>query len=90
MTNILLAIIIVLLIARIVLQIWQGKQAVEKEYAAPCEVENKRVRMREVWQIDDDLEEYGKRGYELVAVVLTINNRFDLYFTRKKIKTYYE
>ena len=90
MTNILLAIIIVLLIARIVLQIWQGKQAVEKEYAAPCEVENKRVRMREVWQIDDDLEEYGKRGYELVAVVFTINNRFDLYFTRKKIKTYYE
>lgn len=90
MTNILLSIIAVLLFARIVLRIWQGKRAVEKVYAAPSEVENKRVRMREVWQIDDDLKEYSKRGYELVAIVPTNNDRYDLYFTRKKIKTYYD
>ena len=90
MTNILLSIIAVLLFARIVLQVRQGKRAVEKGYAAPSEVENKRVRMREVWQIDDDLEEYSKRGYELVTVVITNNGRVDLYFTQKKTKTYYE
>lgn len=90
MTNILLSIIAVLLFARIILQVRQGKRAVEKGYAAPSEVENMRVRMREVWQIDDDLKEYSKRGYELVAVVRTDNGRFDLFFTRKKIKTYYD
>lgn len=36
------------LIARCILQVWQGKRAVEKGYAAPSEVENKRVRMRRV------------------------------------------
>lgn len=40
MTNILLSIIAVLLFARIVLQIRQGKRAVEKGYAAPSEVRN--------------------------------------------------
>lgn len=90
MTNILLSIIAVLLFARIALQIKQGKRAVEKGYAAPSEVENMRIRMREVWQIDDDLKEYSKRGYELVAIVPTNNGRYDLYFTRKKIKTYYD
>ena len=40
MTNILLSIIAVLLFARIVLQVRQGKRAVEKGYAAPSEVEN--------------------------------------------------
>lgn len=79
-----------LLFARIVLQVRQGKRALEKVYAATSEVENMRIRMREVWQIDDDLKEYSKRGYELVAIVPTNNGRFDLYFTRKRIKTYYE
>ena len=42
MTNILLSIIAVLLFARIVLQVRQGKRAVEKGYAAPCEEEKPR------------------------------------------------
>lgn len=40
MTNILLSIIAVLLFVRIVLQVRQGKRAVEKGFAAPSEVEN--------------------------------------------------
>lgn len=76
--------------ARIVLQIWQGKRAVEKEYAAPSEVENIRVGPVEYWQVPNRLEFYGKQGYELVAVAFGNNDRITLYFTRKKIKTYYD
>lgn len=90
MTNILLSIIAVLLFARIVLQIWHGKRAVEKGYAAPSEVENIRVSLVEYWQVPDRLEYYGKQGYELVAVTCDHNDRAVLYFTRKKIKTYYD
>lgn len=89
MTNILLSIIAVLLFARIVLQIRQCKRAVEKGYASTSEVENIRVGSVEYWKIPDRLEFYGKQGYELVAVACGNNDRITLYFTRKKIKNYY-
>lgn len=95
MTNILLSIIAVLLFARIVLQIRQGKRAVEKGYAAPSEVENV---ISLVPDEKGDIMEYirinNRTGYELVQVVPQIraNNEFCtmLIFTRKKIKNYYD
>lgn len=95
MTNILLSIIAVLLIARIFLQVWQGKRAVEKGYAAPCEVENV---ISLVPNEKEGIMEYirinNRAGYELVQVVPQVraNNEFCtmLIFTRKKIKNYYE
>lgn len=89
MTNILLSIIAVLLIARIVLQIRQGKRAVEKGYAATSEVQNT-VIVVDANKIVGALNDMGKRGYELVQVADFDNDKCYLFFTRKKIKNYYD
>lgn len=70
MTNILLSIIAVLLFARIVLQIRQGKRAVEKGYAAPSEVENAIVfcENNNVNYVEV-IKNYNKCGYELVQML---------------------
>lgn len=91
MTNILLSIIAVLLFARIVLQIKQGKRAVEKGYAAPSEVQTKVVVCnRSQYHIRAKCEEMSADCWELVAAHRTKNQNEILFFTRKKIKTYYE
>lgn len=95
MTNILLSIIAVLLFARIVLQIRQGKRAVEKGYTAPSEVENALVfcENNNVNYVEV-IKNYNKCGYELVQMLpdVTADGKSGslLLFTRKKIKTYYE
>lgn len=93
MTNIYFTIIVVLLLARIVMQVRQGKRAVEKGYAAPSEVENVEI-IVETHRVGQTIETYGKRGYELVQAVCPCGgyggSRTQLFFTRKKIKTYYE
>lgn len=96
MTNILLSIIAVLLFARIVLLIRQGRRAVEKGYAAPSEVENKISTVIDEYDLRIELDNWGRRGYELVSVVVSGYNDEDdcyiytLFFTRKKIKNYYD
>ncbi len=93
MTNVLLTIIAVLLFTRIVLQIRQGKRAVEKGYAAPSEVENIGI-VVDSYQVSSTLRKYGERGYEFVQAVCPYGgsgaSKTQLFFTRKKIKTYYE
>ena len=92
MTNILLSIIAVLLFARIVLQIRQGKRAVEKGYAAPSEVENVLICVPQE-EVESVLNERGSQGFELVHVsynILGDVHSINLFFTRKKIKTYYD
>lgn len=91
MTNILLSIIIVLLLARLFLQIKQGKRAVEKGFAAPSEVQTKVVVCnRSQYHIRAKCEEMSADCWELVAAHRTKNQNEILFFTRKKIKTYYE
>lgn len=98
MTNILLSIIAVLLFARIVLQIRQGKRAVEKGYAAPSEVENKFCLVANTFELGEIIEEYNHNGFELVHLIyrkLNYSDKPDRYgwvllFTQKKIKTYYD
>lgn len=95
MTNILLSIIAVLLFARIVLKIWQGKRALEKGYAASSEVENIiSLIPNEKADIMEAIRINNRAGYELVQVIPQVraNNEFCtmLIFTRKKIKNYYE
>lgn len=91
MTNILLSIIAVLLFARIVLQVRQGKRAVDKGYAAPSEVEHKIVVCnRSQYHIRSKCEEMSADRWELVSAHRTKNQNEILFFTRKKIKTYYD
>ena len=93
MTIILLSIIAVLLIVRIVLQIQQGKRAVEKGYAVPSEVENIEITV-DSYRVGTTISDYGKRGYELVQAICPYGSYGDsktqLFFTRKKIKNYYD
>ena len=89
MTNILLSIIAVLLFARIVLQVRQGKRAVEKGYAAPCEVENCTTIVADHY-VASIIADYARRKWELVQVMDIGNEKYQLFFTRKKIKTYYD
>lgn len=90
MTNILLSIIAVLLLARIALQVVQGKRAVEKGYAAPCEV-------RKVVMTAKTAEELSYRlcvqweycDFELVAIIKD-KGEYYAFLQTKKIKNYYE
>ncbi len=95
MTNILLSIIAVLLFARIVLQVRQGKRAVEKGFAAPSEVEHRvEIRLPLPDAIESTIRELAKERWELVAVqqIDWVRSKHEVYlfFTRKKIKTYYD
>lgn len=94
MTNILLTIIAVLLFARIVLQLRQGKRAFDKWYCAPCEVEyHTDICTDDIFAIDERAKELGKNNWELVDILTTDvsgNKCYALFFTRKKIKNYYE
>lgn len=98
MTNILLSIIAVLLFARIVLQIRQGKRALEKGYATPSEVDNKVCFVASTLELNEVIKEYNHNGYELVHLIYRKLNYSDkperygwvLLFTRKKIKNYYD
>lgn len=92
-TNILLTLIAVLLLVRIALQVWQGKETLKRTYATASEVENivslvedNKGDIMEVIRINNS------QGYELVQIIPYVKaNNGDyslLIFTRKKIKNY--
>lgn len=96
MTNLLLLTIVVLLLARIVLQVWQGKRAFENGYCAPSEVETKVSFLTDETykDITSEIHRYEEAGFELVCaqsnVVIGGDTGTMLYFTSKKIKNYYD
>lgn len=91
MTNILLSIIAVLLFVRIVLQIRQGKRAVEKGYATPSEVEYTfRHVQGDTFAIRSALDAMSQKRWELVNACTGEDDTLLLFFTRKKIKNYYD
>lgn len=90
-TNILLTLIAVLLLARFILQLRQGKRAFEKSYCAPSEVENcVKVVNRSQYHVREMIEKMAKDRWELVSAHLSKNGNETLFFTRKKIKNFYE
>lgn len=91
MTNILLSIIAVLLFARIILQIQQGKRAMEKGYTAPSEVENTfRHVQGDTFAIRSMLDAMSQNRWELVNACAGEDGTLLLFFIRKKIKNYYD
>lgn len=90
MTNILLSIIIALLLARIVLQIRQGKRAVERGYASAYGVRKVAIVAKSADELYDRLcEEWEYCDYELVSIVKD-KGEFYAFLQSKKIKTYYD
>lgn len=91
-TDILLTIIAALLAERIILQVRQGKRAFEKSYAATSVVENINL-YSDKCRVEENLRKYSKQGFELVQVIDNYGGHRDvvmLFFTRNKIKSYYE
>lgn len=90
MTNILLSIIIALLFARIVLQVKQGKRAVEKGYASAYGVRKVAILAKSADELYDRLcEKWEYCDYELVSIIKD-KGEFYAFLQSKKIKTYYE
>lgn len=90
MSNIMLSIIAVLLFARIVLQVREGKRAVEKGYAATSEVRKTVVVSDSPECLYDRLcEKWEYCDYELVSVIED-DGVFYAFLQSKKIKTYYD
>lgn len=89
MTIILLSIIAVLLFARIVLQIKQGKRAVEKGYASAYGVRKVAVVAKSADELYDRLcEKWEYCDYELVSIIKD-KGEFYAFLQSKKIKNYY-
>lgn len=85
MTNILLILIAVLLLARIALQVWHRKNG----YTSEGEVENTaRITSRDLNDICLIIGVLQNDGWELVAAHPLKAGREILFFTRKRIKRY--
>lgn len=83
MTNILLSIIILLLLARIGLQIAQSKRAVEKSYATADEVENIDIVVNED-DVSETIVDHGISGFEFVCAYPLRYERARLFFHPKE------
>ncbi len=91
MTNTLLIIIAVLLLVRIVLQVRQGKRAFDKMYCAPSEVEHTyKLIPSDTVAIRTTLANMARDNWEFVNACGGEDDTLLLFFTRKKIKNFYE
>ncbi len=98
MTTALLTLLVLVELARLVLQYRSGKTYVERQektYCTSFEVENLKMK---VWEeeMKEVLLDFGKRGYEIAAVTYCGFNKSDgkhyytLFLTKKKIKNFSE
>lgn len=99
MTTALLIVLVLIELARLALQYWIGKTYAEsngKTYCTTKDVENKTSTVINEHDLRIELDNWGRRGYELVSVVISGHNYKDdsniytLFFTRKKIKNFVE
>lgn len=92
-TNILLTLIAVLLAARIILQLRNGKRAFYNCYCKASDVECRFDCTNNLFEISDIATKHGKDGWEIVTILSTetpSGKGYIIFFTRKKIKNYYE
>lgn len=93
-TDILLTLIAVLLLVRIVLQIWQSKETPKRAYATASEIEYfTDICDYDIFAVSENTRSFGKKGWKLASVLpidVPGNKCYALFFTRKKIKNYLE
>lgn len=93
-TTALLVLLVLIELARLALQYKQGKlyrKQTEKTYCTTSEVKNKTATAINEQHLRLVLDDWGSRGYELVAVVHNYKddcNIYTLFFTKKRIKNY--
>lgn len=99
MTTTLLTLLVLIELARLVLQCRSGKtfaERQEKTYCMASDVKNIAAVGINAEHLHLILNDYGKRGYELVSVVISGHNDKDdcniytLFFSKKKIKNFSE
>ena len=99
MTTALLILLVLIELARLVLQYLSARTydiRHGKKYCTTSEVENYTSTAINEQHLRLELDDWGKRGYELVSVVLSGHNDMDdcniytLFFTKKKIKNFTE
>lgn len=99
MTTALLILLVLVELARLVLQYRSGKtyaERQEKTYCTTSEVRNYTSTAINEKHLRLTLDDWGKRGYELVSVVISGHNDMDdcniytLFFTKKKVKNFTE
>lgn len=94
MTTALLILLVLIELARLVLQYWSGKtyaERQEKTYCATSEIENiVKVVRRDPYTIRKCLEDMSADKWELVAAHRTKNWSMMLFFTKKKLKNFTE
>lgn len=97
MTTALLIMLVLIELARLVLQYWSWgtyAERQEKTYCTASEVENCYAFV-ERGRLQGELDSWGRLGYEIVSVVDDGNRRngdhyYLLFFTKKKIKNFIE
>lgn len=97
MTTALLIMLVLIELARLVLQYKQGKaykEQMEKTYCTASKAENTYAFV-ERGRLQGELDSWGRLGYEIVSVVDDGNRRngdhyYLLFFTKKKIKNFTE
>jgi hypothetical protein len=91
MTNFLLGLILFWIMATGVIRAWFAREDARRGYTAPCEVEYKVIVCnRSQYHIRAVVEMMTSDKWELVSAHLTKNGNEIMFFTRKKIKTYYD
>lgn len=98
MTTTLLTLLVLIELARLVLQYRSGKMFSarhEKTYCMAYKVDNVKLKVTEK-EVNDCLEDFGKQGYEIAAATYSGFNKTDgkhyytLFFTKNKIKNFTE
>lgn len=99
MITALLILLVLIELARLVLQYRSGKtyaERQEKTYCTTTEVKNYTSTAINEQDLRIELDNWGRRGYELVSAVISGHNDMDdcniytLFFTKKKIKNFKE
>ena len=89
-TTILLTLIAVLLLARMILQVWQGKETLKRAYATTRNVRKITVLAKTAEELNDKLCDEGWwRDYELVTIIKD-KGLFYAFLQSKEIKKYME
>ncbi len=97
MTTALLIMLVLIELARLVLQYWSGKTYAERQgktYCTASKAENIYA-LVERTHLQRELDSWGNLGYEIVSVVDDGNRRngdhyYLLFFTKKKLKNFTE
>lgn len=90
-TNFLLIVIILLLVGRMIINIYNGRRGFKQTYATATDIQThyRITDSKELHRLNIILIEESRDGFELVQI-LEQENGYLLLFTKKKIRSYFD